>query len=228
MADYTKQRNRAEEHRVNLIFEPTKDAAVIDLDVVLNITKLETAAEVRAKIVQLEPGTFVDSLPEGGLAKLPFRFLAHDPPSGKFGVVSRAQESDRKFPVLRDGFAVKNESGGWDLLIRGSSVLSRAWNRAGALDPEQAKILRRELDGLRDGGGETKGADVVGEIADILEDLHEQRDEQGEQRRRVPGACGSRAVVSCTPGGGHGVLCPWASLAPVPTGSGGGGARVRA
>jgi hypothetical protein len=33
----------------------------------------------------------------------------------------------------------------------------------------------------------------VGEIADILEDLHEQRDEQGEQRRRVPGACGSRA-----------------------------------
>jgi hypothetical protein len=55
----------------------------------------------------------------------------------------------------------------------------------------------------------------VGEIADILEDLHEQRDEQGEQRRRVPGACGSRVVVltvlyvgPCAPGV-HGALCPW-------------------
>jgi hypothetical protein len=136
-------------HRVNLIYEPTKGADVIDLDVVLNITKLETAAEVRAKIVKLEPGSHISSLPAGGLTKLPFRFMAHDPPSDTFGVVSRAQESDRDFPVLRAGFAVKNESGGWDLLIRGSGVLARA----GALDPEQAEILRGELDGLRDGGG---------------------------------------------------------------------------
>ena len=179
--------------RVNLIFEPTKDAAVVDLDVVLKITQCETAAEVRAKIMKLEPGIHVSSLPEGGLANLAFRFLAHDPPSDTFGVVSRAQESDRDFPVLRAGFAVKNERGGWDLLIRGSGVLARA----GALDPEQAEILRGELDRVHGGGGETKGgsggtpggADVVGEVADILEDLHEQRNEQGEQReRRVP-AC---------------------------------------
>ena len=31
--------------RVNLIFEPSKDAAVVDLDVVLKITSCETAAE---------------------------------------------------------------------------------------------------------------------------------------------------------------------------------------
>ena len=173
------------QHRVNLIYEPTKGADVVDLDVVLNITRCETAAEVRAKIVNLEAG-HASSLPEGGLAKLAFRFLAHDPPSDTFGVVSRAQESDGDFPVLRAGFAVKNESGGWDLLIRGSGgILSRAK----ALDPAQREVLRGEIDGLRDGGGETKGgsggADVVGEIADILEDLHEQRNEQGEQRRVV-------------------------------------------
>ena len=170
--------------RVNLIFEPTKDAAVVDLDVVLNITRCETAAEVRAKILKLEAGAHVSSLPEGGLAKLEFRFLAHDPPSDTFGVVSRAQESESDFPVLRAGFAVKNERGGWDLLIRGSGVLARAE----ALDPEQAEVLRGELDGLRDGGGETKGgsggtpggADVVGEIADILEDLREERAQQGK------------------------------------------------
>jgi hypothetical protein len=60
------------------------------------------------------------------------------------------------------------------LLIRGSGVLARA----GALDPEQAEILRGELDRVNGGGGETKGGsggtpggeDVVGEIADILED----------------------------------------------------------
>ena len=119
-------------------------------------------------------------------------------------------------------------------------------SRAEALDPAQAEVLRGELDRLHGEGGETEGgsggtpggADVVGEIADILEDLHEQRDEQGEQRRRVPGACESVGagqlsqpccvLASCTPGGGHGVLCHWASLPPVPTGSSGGGARVRA
>ena len=176
-------------YRVNLIFEPTKGAAVVDLDVVLQITRCETAAEVRAKILKLEAGIHDGSLPEGGLAKLAFRFLAHDPQSDKFGVVSRAQESDRDFPVLRAGFAVKNESGGWDLLIRGSGVLARA----GALDPEQAEILRGELDRVHGGGGETKGgsggapggADVVGEVADILEDLHEQRNEQGEHELTI-------------------------------------------
>ena len=170
--------------RVNLIFEPTKDAAVVDLDVVLNITRCETAAEVRAKIVKLEAGAHVSSLPEGGLAKLEFRFLAHDPPSDTFGVVSRAQESESDFPVLRAGFAVKNERGGWDLLIRGSGVLARAE----ALDPEQAEVLLGELDRFHGVGGETKGgsggtpggAAVVGEIADILADLQEERNEQGE------------------------------------------------
>ena len=169
MSGYTKKQL----HRVNVIYEPTKDADVIDLDLVLEVTKFETAAEVRAKIVKLEPGTNISSLPAGGLAKLSFRFLAHDPPSDTFGVVSRTQESD--FLVLRPGFAVKNINGGWDLLIRGSSVLSRAR----ALDPEQAGVLRGELDGLLGGGGETKGVDVVGEIADILEALHEERNEQG-------------------------------------------------
>jgi hypothetical protein len=53
-------------------------------------------------------------------------------------------------------------------------------SRAGALDPAQAEVLRGELDGIRDEGGEAKGADVVGEIADILEDLREQRVEQGK------------------------------------------------
>ena len=172
MSGYTKKKLR----RVNLIFEPTKDAAVVDLDVVLNITEIETAAEVRAKIVKLEPGALISSLPAGGLAKFPFRFLAHDPRSDKFGVVSRAQESESDRTVLRAGFAVKNERGGWDLLIRGSSVLSRA----GALNPEQAEVLRRELDGIRDGGGETKGADVVDEIADILADLREEITGQGK------------------------------------------------
>ena len=198
-------------HRVNLIFEPSKDAAVVDLDVVLKITRCATAAEVRATIMKLEPGIHVSSLPEGGLAKLAFRFLAHDPPSDTFGVVSRAQESDRDFPVLRAGFAVKNERGGWDLLIRGSGVLARA----GALDPEQAEILRGELDRVHGGGGETKGgsggtpggAAVVGEIADILEDLHEQRNEQGEQSRRLVCPTSGSGIVVPT------VVC-WSAVHP--------------
>ena len=52
-------------HRVNLIFEPTKDAAVVDLEVVLKITRCETAAKVRAKIVKLEPDIHFSSLPGG-------------------------------------------------------------------------------------------------------------------------------------------------------------------
>ena len=134
------------------------------------------AAEVRAKIMKLESSTHVSSLPEDG------GFLAHDPPSVTFGVVSRALESDSDFPVLRAWFATKNE-GGWELLIRASA--SDVLLRAGALDPEQADVHRGELDRIQGGGDETKGgsgdADVVGEIADIVEDLHEQRNEQGEQ-----------------------------------------------
>ena len=47
------------QYRVNVIYEPTKDAAVVDLDVVLQITRRETAAEVRAKILKLEAGARV-------------------------------------------------------------------------------------------------------------------------------------------------------------------------
>jgi hypothetical protein len=167
--------------RLDFYFEPTEGADVIGpLVGVLDVTRKTTAADVRAKIVAQGLGAHA-SLPRP-VAELPFCFLAYD--KGAFSVVSRAQE--REMFVLGPKFAVKpkNEGGNWRLVLRGSSVLSRA----GALDPEQAEILRRELDGLRGGGGETKGADVVGEIADILTDLHEQRDEQGEQReRRVPG-----------------------------------------
>jgi hypothetical protein len=181
-------------HRVHLHLELEEGGEVIPLDGVLDITRCTTAAEVRAKIVEEGLGAH-RSLPRP-IAEIPFSFLAHD--QGTFSVVSRAQESDTKRPVLGPRFAL-DDDGRWILMLRGSSVLSRA----GALDPAQAEVLRGELDRLHGRGGETTGgsggmpggADVVGEIADILEDLHEQRDEQGEQRRRVPGACGSRAVV---------------------------------
>jgi hypothetical protein len=99
---------------------------------------------------------------------------------------------------------LKDEGGNWCLVLRGGSVLSRA----GALDSAQAEVLRGELVRLHGGGGETTGgsggtpggADVVGEIADILEDLHEQRDEQGNaetksaQRMWEQGNCPNRVV----------------------------------
>jgi hypothetical protein len=202
MAQFLEEKRRQKEaeldeklHRVHILYESEEGGKVIPLDGVLDITRLTTAAEVRAKIVAERLGAH-RSLPRP-IAELKFSFLAHD--QGTFSVVSRAQESDTKRPVLGPRFAL-DDDGRWILMLRGNSVLSRA----GALDPEQAEVLRGELDRLHGGGDESGGspggADVVGEIADILEDLHEQRDEQGEQRRRVPGVrtCGSRVVV-CWP-----------------------------
>ena len=166
-------------HRLIILFEPTEGADVVRLDEALDITRCTTAAEVRAMI--LEGGLGAHRSLSRPVAELSFRFMAHD--QGTFSVLSRAQESDSNKPVLGPRFALKDERGNWCLMLRGGSVLSRAE----ALDPEQAEVLRGEVDRLRDGGDETKGADVVGEIADILDDLHEQRDEQGEQRRRLPG-----------------------------------------
>ena len=174
--------------RLDLYYEPKEGDDVIGpLDGVLDITRCTTAAEVRAKIVAGGLGAH-RSLP-CPVAELPFCFLAHD--KGAFSVVSRAQE--REMPVLGPKFALtpEREGGNWRLVLRGHGILSRA----GALDPTQAEVLRGELDRLHSEGGETEGGsggtpggtDVVGEIADILEDLHEQRNEQGEQRR-VPGA----------------------------------------
>ena len=170
-------------HRVHLYLESEEGGTVIPLDGALDITRRTTAKEVRAMIVEEGLGAH-HSLPRP-IAELKFSFLAHD--RGIFSVVSRAQESDAKRPVLGPRFAL-DDDGRWILMLRASSVLSRAR----ALDPAKAEVLRGELDRLRGEGGETKGgsggtpggADVVGEIADILEDLHEQREEQGEQRRR--------------------------------------------
>ena len=82
--------------------------------------------------------------------------------------------------------------------------------RAGALDPAQRDVLLGEVDHLRGGGGDAKGADVVGEIADILEDLHEQRNEQGEQKSalRVLHVGVEVCVASCATHRGHEALCP--------------------
>jgi hypothetical protein len=145
------------------------------LDGVLDITRCTTAAEVRAKIVAEGLGAHSSLLRP--VAELPFCFLAHD--QGEFSVVTRMQESDSKRPVLGPMFALKpkKEGGKWRLVLRGiGGVLSRA----GALDPAQKEVLLGEVDRFRGGGGDAKGADVVGEIADILDDLHEQRNEQGE------------------------------------------------
>ena len=159
--------------RLNVYFEEREGADVVGpLDGVLEITRCATAAEVRAKIVAEGLGAH-RSLPRP-VAELQFCFLAHD--QGSFSVVSRAQEGDSTRPVLGPRFAFKDERGNWSLVLRGSGILARA----GALDPAQRDVLRGELDGIRDGGGEAKGADVVGEIADILEDLQEERNELGK------------------------------------------------
>ena len=164
--------DRQASNRVFVYYEPTEGAQVIGpLDGVLDITRCATAAEVRAKIKAEGLGAH-PSLP-CPVAELQFCFLAHD--RGAFIVVSRAQE--REMSVLGPKFALKpeREGGNWRLVLRGSSVLSRAE----ALDPAQREVLRGELDGLRD--NTWISVDIVGEIADILDDLHEQRNEQGEQ-----------------------------------------------
>ena len=169
-------------HRLNVYFEETEGAEVIGpLDGVLDITRRTTAAEVRAKIKAEGLGAH-PNLPRP-VAELQFCFLAHD--QGSFSVVSRAQEDDSTRPVLGPRFAFKDEAGNWSLVLRGSGILARA----AALDPEQAGVLRGEVDGLRGGGGEAKGADVVGEIADILADLQEERNEQGKVHVEECPAC---------------------------------------
>ena len=166
-------------HRVSILYESEEGAKVIPLDGVLDITRRTTAAEVRAMIAAEGLGAH-HSLPRP-IAELQFSFLAHD--QGMFSVVSRAQESDSEKPVLGPRFAFKDEHDNWCLVLRGSGVLSRAR----ALDPEQAGVLRGELDVLRGGGGETKGADIVGEIAAILEDIQEERNQQGKVLLSVNG-----------------------------------------
>ena len=191
--------------RVNVYYEPYEGAKVVGpLDGALDITRCATAADVRAKIVAEGLGAHASlSRP---VAELSFCFLAYD--QGEFSVVTRTQESDPKRPVLGPMFALKpkTEGGNWRLVLRGSDVLSRA----GALDPAQRDVLLGEVDHLRGGGGDAKGADVVGEIADILEDLHEQRNEQGEQKSalRVLHVGVEVCVASCATHRGHEALCP--------------------
>ena len=164
--------------RVSMYFEETEGADVVGpLDGVLEITRCTTAAEVRAKISAEGLGGLDGILPRP-VAELEYRFLAYD--QGTFSVLSSAQESDTERPVLGPRFAWKNEeNGNWCLMLRGHGMLSRVR----ALDPAQRDVLRGELERPVGGGGETKGdtdgsAGIVGEIADILEDLHEEGTQQ--------------------------------------------------
>ena len=161
-----------------LYYQESEGAPVVGpLSGLINITTSTTAAELRTMIVQDRLGAH-HSLPRC-VAELPFRFVAVDIISGVSldRVVELTQE--RNCAVLGPKFAYKGDAGEWRVALRGYGLL-----RPGALDPGRTETLHGELVRLRgEVEGKSSGAGIIDAIADILEDNHEERSEQGKGYR---------------------------------------------
>lgn len=158
-----------------LYYQESEGAPVVGpLSGLINITTSTTAAELRTMIVQDRLGAH-HSLPRC-VAELPFRFVAVECISGVSldRVVELTQE--RNLAVLGPKFAYKGDVGEWRVALRGYGLL-----QPGVLDPGQTETLRGELVRLRgDVEGKSSGAGIIDAIADILEDNHVERNEQGK------------------------------------------------